>query len=185
MASTTLQNRCVKCQSGVAQILCAGCEQWLCLKHLLEHRKELNKEMDRLTDEHNGFYQRLTNNTDDAHPFFTRINAWEEKSIERIRQAAQEVRVDLRKYLERTKVRLRISLSKVTKELQASRKANAYTEIDLKAWLNRLRELQQQLNKPTMIDLVHDQEETPKRIRMIELLYKHTKSEQFFLGGTE
>ena len=177
MASTTLQNRCVKCPNGVAQILCAGCEQWLCLKHLLEHRQELNKEMDRLTDEHNGLYQHLTNNTDDVHPFFTRINAWERKSIERIRQVAQEVRADLRKYLERAKVRIRISLSKVTKELQASREINAYTEVDLKAWLNRLQELRQQLDKPTMIELVHDQEETSKKIRLIELQYKHDKSE--------
>lgn len=176
MASTTLQNRCAKCSNGIAQILCAGCEQWLCLKHLLEHRQDLRKEMDRLTDEHNELHQYLIHDTDDHHPFFQRINVWEWKSIEKIRQVAEEVRIDLRKYLERTKIRIRISLNKVTKELQASREANAYTEVDLKTWLNRLSELRQQLDKPTMIELVHDQEETSRKIRLIELQFKHDKS---------
>lgn len=176
MASATLQNSCVKCHNGIAQILCAGCQQWLCLRHLFEHRQELSKEMDRLDEEHEQLEQHLMRAKDDQHPLFTRINVWEQKSIERIRQVADEVRVDLRRYLDRTKLRVKMSLNKVAKELERSREADAYTEMDLKSWLNRLRELRQQLDRPTVIELVHDQDETSKKIRLIQLQYKHAKS---------
>ena len=59
MASASLPNPCVKCSKGRAQILCSGCQQWLCFKHLNEHRQELSHEMDHLTQQHDELHREI------------------------------------------------------------------------------------------------------------------------------
>ena len=36
---------CSKCPKSQGQATCGGCEQWFCIKHLLEHRDELSEQL--------------------------------------------------------------------------------------------------------------------------------------------
>ena len=83
MASASLPNPCVKCPKGRAQTMCSGCQRWFCLKHLLEHRQELSREMDYLSQQHDELHQDLISTNDDQHPLFIRIHKWEQRSIEK------------------------------------------------------------------------------------------------------
>lgn len=53
MASATEKKSCIKCWKGQRQTLCDECQQYFCMKHLLQHRQELSQQMDDLTFTYN------------------------------------------------------------------------------------------------------------------------------------
>ena len=87
---------------------------------------------------------------------FIHINKWEQRSIERIQQVADEVRENVKEHLNTNKGKLERSLNEITTELRSSRDNEDYTEIELQRWLNQLKELRQQLFQPSTIELNHD-----------------------------
>ena len=175
MASASLPNPCVKCPKGRAQTMCSGCQQWFCLKHFNEHRQELGHEMDHLTQQHDEFHQDLISTNDDQHPLFILINNWEQRSIERIRQVADEVRENLEAHLNTNKWKLERSLNEITTELRSSRDNEDYTEIELQRWLNQLKELRQQLFQPSTIEINHDGDDFLEKIPLIKLEKREEK----------
>ena len=175
MASASSSNPCVKCPKGRAQTICSGCQQWLCVKHFTEHRQELSREMDHLTQQHDELHQDLISTNDDQHPSFIRINNWEQRSIERIRQVADEVRQNLEEHLNTNKMKLKRSLNEITVELRSSRENEDYTEIELQRWVNQLKELRQQLFHPSMIEITNDGDDLSKMIPLIKLENKEEK----------
>jgi hypothetical protein len=70
--------------------------------------------------------------------FLSHIHDWEQKSIDRIKIAAEVARMDLRKYLDHIKNQTKISLSQVTNNLQSSRQDDDYTETELEKWIKQL-----------------------------------------------
>ena len=68
----------MKCLKGPGQVICDGCQQYFCLKHLPEHRQELSQRMDELTLEHDELQRNLTEESDDQpHPLFSRSRSRE------------------------------------------------------------------------------------------------------------
>ena len=175
MASASQPNLCAKCPKGRAQTMCSGCQQWLCFKHLVEHRQELSHEMDHLTQQHDELHQDLISTNDDQHPLFIRINKWEQRSMERIRQVADEVRENVKEHLNTNKRKLQRSLDEITDELRSSRENEDYTETELQNWLNQLRELRQQLFQPSTIEMSHDGDDLSEKIPLIKLDHKEEK----------
>ena len=89
--------------------------------------------MDQVSQEHDDLQRDLMEEDIIANRhLFSRIDTWEEKSIEKIRRVAEDVRVNLRERLTGTKTRLRTSLQQITKELQIIRQTDDYTEIEFK-----------------------------------------------------
>ena len=128
------------------------------MKHLLEHRQELHEQMDILTLEHDQLQQHLTRETtDQPSPLMARINRWESKSIEKIQRVADEVRSQLRDLLAQTKKDIERPLQQIAAELRENRRAESFTETELKKWTNQLRELKAQLEKPSTIRLMNDE----------------------------
>ena len=157
-ASTRRLQSCVKCPERRSQAMCGGCEQWFCRQHFLEHHKDLSRQMDDLTVEHGQLQQNLIADHDDRrHPLFTRIDRWESDVIQRIKRVANEVRDQLRDLLRRSKRRVEASLRSIKDELQEERQMQNYTEIDLTRWMTQLRELRQQLDGSSTIELKNDQ----------------------------
>ena len=159
MASSLAKKVCVKCPKGPGQVICGGCEQWFCLKHLNEHRQDLNQQMDALTLEHDQLRQHLTNQTHcPTHPLIERVDRWETKSIDRIKQVADDVRAQLRDLLPRQKRTILKSLADITKQLAENRESETYTELDLNKWMDQLKQLEEQTNKPLMLEIRNDEE---------------------------
>ena len=148
---------CIKCPKGPSQAMCAGCEQWFCRKHFLEHHEELVRRMDDLTVEHDQLqHHLLADDIDRLHPLLARVDQWRAEAIERIDQVAKEVREQLTNLLCQCKSHVQESLRRITHELQESRRMENYTEIDLTKWMNQLKELKEQLDGPTPIEMKND-----------------------------
>ena len=159
MASIPLRQICEKCSTVLGQTLCAGCQKWMCVKHLIEHRQSLSDEIDHLTENYDQLQRDLTQDTFDQHSLLRSINEWEEKSIERIRRDAERARQHLRKHLDRTKIRVQKSLSEIVDELQQHRQLDDYTEIELGTWTKQLQKFRRQLDDCSIVQIVHDQNE--------------------------
>ena len=157
MASAAVKKPCAKCDKGAGQVMCDGCQRYFCVKHLLEHRQELTQQMDALTLEHDQLQQSLMGESSGRQrSLHTRIDQWESRSINRIHQVADEVRSKLRKSLEDQKTNIRGSLHQVSRELQESRQTETFTEIELNKWMDRLKELREQLEKPSAMEVIDD-----------------------------
>ncbi|CAF2566185.1 unnamed protein product [Rotaria sp. Silwood2] len=155
MASSLLnvKQSCVKCDKGGGIAICSGCQQQFCVKHFIEHRQELATQMDHIGQQHDLLRRDLLKEISE-HPLLSRIDTWEQESITKIQVAAEVARVDLRELIDRTKDELKTSVDKITSEIQSSQELDDYTEIDLKKWLNKLKEFQMRLETPVNIDIL-------------------------------
>ncbi len=174
MASATIRQACTKCSKGLGITTCGGCQEWFCTKHFIEHRHELATQMDSIGQEHD-LLQRDLNQENMTHPLLSRINDWEQKSIDKIRIAAEVARADLQKYLDHIKEQIKTSLCQVTNNLQSSRQADDYTEIELEKWIQQLKELRMMLEKPSTIEILDDNQ-TEQSIQLIQLQKNDTDS---------
>ena len=167
MASVRIRQPCIKCQKGSGTASCGGCEQWFCTKHFVEHRQELSIQIDHIGQEHD-LLQRDLIQENITHPLLSRIDQWEQKSIQKIKQAAEEARTKLQTFLADTKDQMKTSLGQVTNELQSSRESDDYTEIELDKWMEQLKELRLMTEEPTTIEIVDDDaDQTQSLIRLV------------------
>ena len=93
---------------------------------------------------------------DDAHKLLSFVSDWEQNSIMKIQAAAEQARMDIRKYLDYNKQQMQISRGRVTDELKSCRQSDDYTEIDLKKWLKQMIEIREMLDKPSNIRISDD-----------------------------
>ena len=168
MASAISRQACLKCEKGLGITTCGGCQQWFCTKHFVEHRQELAIQMDQIGQEYDGF-QRDFIEENSTCPLLTRINRWEQQAIDKIKTAAEEARIYLQQHIGHTKDQIKQSLRQLTNHLQASRDADDFTEIELDRWIKQLQEFRILLNKPTDIEIFHDNQQTESIIHLIQL----------------
>ena len=154
-SSVTSKQSCIKCDKGRGVATCGGCQQWFCAKHFNEHRQELSTEIDHLGEEHDLLQRDLSQN-DNPHDLLACINDWEQKSIVKIQTAAEQARMDIQKYVDYHRQQIQINLRQITSELKSSRESDDYTEIDLKKWLEQMKEIQEMLHKPSNVRLIDD-----------------------------
>lgn len=154
-SSVTSKQSCIKCDKGRGVATCGGCQQWFCAKHFNEHRQELSTETDHLGEEHDLLQRDLSQN-DNPHDLLACINDWEQKSIVKIQTAAEQARMDIQKYVDYHRQQIQINLRQITSELKSSRESDDYTEIDLKKWLEQMKEIQEMLHKPSNVRLIDD-----------------------------
>lgn len=179
MASNQSRQQCIKCDKGFAITICTGCQQWLCFKHLADHRQALQQHMDELSNEHDHLYQDLTRNNVEQHPFYFRIDTWQQKSIDTINQIAHRAREQLQLYLGEHKDELRKSLRDVAQEIQNSRDKDDYTEVELGIWTEKFKALRAELEQSFPIEIINDtaideyNDEQSRIIRLLEI--KRTK----------
>jgi hypothetical protein len=172
MASVTAKQPCIKCDKGGGVATCGGCQQWFCAKHFNEHRQALATGMDNLGQEHD-LLQRDLIQDNDAHDLLSYVNDWEQKSIKKIEEAADRARIDVRKYLDYNKHQLQTSLDQVTHELKFGRQSDDYTEIDLKKWMEKMKEIREMLEKPSTIRIVDD-DDAQSIIHLIQVQQSET-----------
>ncbi|CAF2790196.1 unnamed protein product [Rotaria sp. Silwood2] len=168
MALDGQQKPCGECKNGV--VMCVGCEKRFCWSHIKEHRQKLDKQMDDVVQEHNQLRE-VFNPQGTAPHHLSEIDKWEQKSINIIKDWANQVRADLQAFLDRTKHRLSDSFDNMTKKLKSSQSLSDYTEKELDEWMRQLEQLRQMFEKPLNIDIVEDAA-TSSSIRMIKVIEK-------------
>jgi hypothetical protein len=163
MATTTGQKTlCSTCQKAAGILTCRGCGKDFCYRHVTEHRQELNKQMDELTTNHDQLQQTIADQTlqPNCHPLMTQIDAWEQQSIDKIHQAANDARKQILNIVGTYRTHVTTNLAHLTNELNKARNEDDYVETDLKAWKEKLDELQTNLTAAEIINFNHDNNET-------------------------
>jgi chromosome segregation ATPase len=158
MTTALGKNRCVSCEKDKATLRCGGCLQEYCFNHSLDHRQELNKQLDDVEVARHLFRQTLLQQTNDPekHQLIQQINDWEYDSITKIRQTAEEARQTLLKHTSGQVKQIEADLNKLTDQLRHSREDNDFYETDLRYWNEELKRLAKELAKPSNINLRQD-----------------------------
>jgi hypothetical protein len=103
MASSSSSSKapCATCGNKAAGIFrCEGCLRVFCRKHLNEHRDLLSHQLDEIFIEHDTLQQTIVENKgkqNNQHPILKQIDKWEEDSIVKIQQVAEEARQQVEK----------------------------------------------------------------------------------------
>jgi len=98
MASLTTP--CIKCANkGIGIFKCQGCSNVFCHKHASEHRLNLSHQLDEIVHEHDQLQQLINQENNDDHPLINQINQWEQNSILKIQQIAENIRKEIVQYI--------------------------------------------------------------------------------------
>ncbi|CAF4864680.1 unnamed protein product [Rotaria sp. Silwood1] len=163
MDSIQAKQLCVNCTKGGGITICVGCQGCFCKGHFQEHRQTLDEEMDRVCQQQEYLYKTLTGNSV-VHPLLSHIDDWEQSSIRKIQEVAEKARNDLTRFMNEMKAQLKQALLKIKSELESSREADDYTEIELTNWIEQLEKLRRMFEKPPAIEIVDDQAQPLIRI---------------------
>ncbi|CAF0914856.1 unnamed protein product [Didymodactylos carnosus] len=145
---------CIKCQKGNSILTCSGCQKMFCRKCTNEHRLELNTQLDRVVYEHDLIQQQLQVKDHSSYNFlFNQINKWQTESINKVKQAGDEARQNIRRLLDQNKDQLTKDLRKLIDELRKSKKSENYVETDLDKWKLELQKLKEELQMASNIRL--------------------------------
>ncbi|CAF3946626.1 unnamed protein product [Rotaria sordida] len=147
--TTTDRNLCETCRKVKGVSKCEGCSNIFCYNHFIDHRQQLNKQLDEVEVTRDLFRQTLSEQTSESQNdiLLQQINDWERNSIDKIRQTADEARKLLLKYTAKHITGIEIELNKLTDQLRQNRQDNDFVETDLFRWINQLIQLTDELNK--------------------------------------
>ncbi len=149
------KKQCAKCNKGGGIMICDGCQQPFCGKHVNEHRQELANQLDGIMQEHDLIQQELMRSSDEQ-SLLKDINKWEEESIAKIRAAAEAVRIDLRQVIAESKEQLAKTCRDMAKDLRSSREADDFSEKELNRWMEQIKQLQLEITSPSSVKLCQD-----------------------------
>jgi chromosome segregation ATPase len=169
MATGASKTHCVTCGKENATLKCTGCLKDFCFNHLVEHRQQLSKQLDDLENKRNLFRQTLTEQTNqpEKYSLIQQINQWEKDSIKQIQQTADQARDLLLKHTTEHLGKIEVKLTKLTEELKEIREENDFNEIDVNQLKEKLKQLEEQLNKPANISIQHDSSSFIKKISVV------------------
>ena len=158
MAAAIGKTHCVTCKKDKVAYKCGGCSQDFCFNHLADHRQLLGKELDHVEDRRNLFRETLAEQTTNPqkHALIERINRWEKDSINKIRQTAEEARKVLLEHTTEHLNSIEKKLDDLTKQLKIIREENDFNEIHLDQFRGKLKQLEDELNKPSTISVRED-----------------------------
>lgn len=148
MASESDQGRCIKCDKEKCIVKCCGCSQTYCYNHFEKHREELKGKLDELTVSRDSLQQTLIEqkNSPDKHSLMQKLDEWERRSIEKIRQVADEVKQSLLKNINLQFVDTERKLNELTAQLRRAYEENDFFESDLQHWEEKLTKLTEKIN---------------------------------------
>lgn len=147
MVTTNGKTRCAICSKDNATMKCEGCSQTYCYNHVAEHRQQLNRELEDVATDCDCIRELLTEQRIDSkqHPLMRKINQWEQESIAKIRQKAEETRQLLVKHTIGTTAEIEAKLNNIAKQIKQNREDNNFSETDLQRWKENLTKLNNKL----------------------------------------
>ena len=142
--ATAIGNVCcvVNCE-GKFTFKCGGCLQDFCYKHVADHRRDLDKQLDEIEVNRDVLRQTLEDMKKNSS--IKEIDQWELESINKIRQRAAEARRLIIGHTTEHITQMEVRLNKLNNQLQQSRDENEFFETDLNKWKEELKRLTEEL----------------------------------------
>jgi chromosome segregation ATPase len=155
MATVSMKTKCSICEEERSTFLCRGCEKDFCFDHLTEHCQLINTQLHHIQNDYNQFKQLIMDikNNLEQHPLIKQIDQWENESINKIKQAAEQCRKKLINYTDKNINRIQTKLNNPNEQLISNEKKNDFNEIDLKKFKDKLEKLKEELNQQTNISI--------------------------------
>jgi DNA repair exonuclease SbcCD ATPase subunit len=159
MATSTGKAQCVTCGKEKVAYKCEGCSQSFCVKHLPDHHQALGKQLEEIEDKRNLFRETLVEQTTNPQKYslIKQINQWENNSIMKIQQTADEAKQLVIKHTNEHIENIEVQLTKLTEELKQIREEDDFNEIHLNQLKQKLKELEEQFNNPSNISIQQEQ----------------------------
>jgi hypothetical protein len=158
MATANIKTFCSSCGKENGRVTCEGCSKLFCFNDFNIHRQELGTQLDQIEVDRDLFRQMLTENISKPQnqALMKQIDQWENESINKIRQAAEEARQILIKHSAELNMKLEEKLEMLTNELKQSRQENDFFEPKLNQWKEELAQMNHDLTKPSNITIRND-----------------------------
>ena len=154
---------CATCHQTAGIFICRGCSATFCLVHTNEHRERITKQMNELLREHEQLEAKMHDDPygTSCEKIFQEIELWEQESISKIRQMAEQVRDDVSK-----NIRVKMDQSKeqcrqLANDLERARLNDEYFENDLLEWKDRLQVLTDLLQEQQGFELYEEKHSMP------------------------
>jgi hypothetical protein len=155
MAMATDETQCVNCKNKGNTYKCKGCSQDFCFTHLITHRETLRHDFDTIENYRDLFLQTLIEQKESSKegPSIKQIDAWEEDSINKIKQIAKEYKQILINYTSRYFTMIDNKLSHLTEQLRRLHQENEFNEKHLIQLKQNLLKLNEELDKPPNVSI--------------------------------
>jgi len=155
MATTSAKTQCFTCKKVTRTFNCEGCTQNFCFDCLTKHLQELKRNLNAIENDHDQFRQKLNDQKKDPkkRPLIQQLDQWEEDSINKIKQTAQQCRQRLINYTNKFLINLETRLSDITKQIKQVNQENLFNETDLEEFREKLRVLKDELDKPPNVSI--------------------------------
>jgi hypothetical protein len=157
------RNSCSTCGQAAGAFTCRGCSQSFCLKHTNAHRLILDQQMNDVVVHHKHVNENLSGPIVDEHrkKLVQLITQWEDKSIEKIHQTANETRQQLLLIFRENSDNVKEKLIQLTQQLTKAQYDRDFFEDDLKHWTETLDQLQHTLTEQQNIHIYQVNSVTP------------------------
>ncbi|CAF1411993.1 unnamed protein product [Rotaria magnacalcarata] len=151
----TEEQHCGKCRKAVCVAKCHGCKKSFCMPHFVKHRLHLAQRMDNLREKFE-LLQNDINKDNFKQSLLSNIYDWEQRSMRKIHEIAENARKDVEEKLLALKSDVEISIGQIVRDFQANAEADNYTEFELEKWSKRIFNLRDSLEHPSTIEIVED-----------------------------
>ena len=181
MTAASDRSTCVTCKKDKLTYPCGGCSNRFCLDDLLKHRKDLSQELDHLQNDHDQLRQDLNDQKSNPrkHSIIKQIDRWEEESIDRIKQTAQQCRDKWINYSGASLLGIEKKLNDLAGQIKEMSSENEYNETDLSHVKQRLETLQEEVHRPTNVSI---KEQSTSFINKISLQLLSRTGNIFFVN---
>ncbi|CAF0937630.1 unnamed protein product [Adineta ricciae] len=171
MASASVETRkkqCAKCndvKTSGGLFTCDGCQQMFCARHVGEHRQELGTELENAMQEYNCIQEQSNQLTFDR-SVLEKIDAWEKRSLDKIKQAAEKVRGDFHRWCRDSHDRIKNECTELGTALASAHNRDDFSESELDKWKKTLNDLKTKLQSITKVSIVEDRQMPINLIKM-------------------
>ncbi len=122
-----------------------------CFNYLTHHREMINQEFTQIEHQLNSFRQKLDDQKENPNHYslIRQINQWENESINKIKQTAQQCRDEINKYL----IKIENKFNELTQKTKEIGKQNKINEINSKQIQEKFNKLNKEFEKPKNVSI--------------------------------
>lgn len=176
---TTPVNRCSKCSTNVGTCTCAGCKDYFCTKHFILHRKELQTNLEHITDTHHRLLKNVheqNNSNSLLSTILSQIDQWQNVTIQKIHQTADNLRQQVTQMLNDQREEINGRFKAVVDELRKRKEEDDFVEDDLVRLKEHIDHLQKELDNVQQHPMLQLHTELTDQIEWNRLAYLEFKS---------
>jgi hypothetical protein len=164
----TNKNLCARCAKPKNTVKCAGCDKDFCLDDMIIHRQELSEQLGHTEDQFNQFAHDIEQESRNTHirPLMEQIDQWEQQSINKIQQAAEEIRHQLSSRVSSYDAELKLQLKRLSDKLVECRHENDYVDTDIHYYDEQLKLLKVAYDTPLNLQLGYTSTSFIERIHL-------------------